>query len=323
MPGLWFDRLTKTEAELSVSFDFALPVETTGWRFEGRCETRLVWDCDPAQDGVLDLYGKAKQAQWDAATRIVWEQDLDPENPALLADEATALFGSAVWRRMTPAERARLRHHQQAYTLSQFMHGEQGALIAAGRIVQAAPDLNAKMFAATQAMDEARHVEIYRRLLHEKLQLWYPITPGLRALIEGGLRDARWDMTYLTTQVLIEGLALAALQRLRETMRHPLAASINAMILQDESRHVAFGRAALRAYYRGLSTAERAERAAFVDEALDAMRERLDQREMFERLGLPVAECIRIVHASRSMRAFRARLAAWVRAAAADIGLSS
>jgi hypothetical protein len=297
-------------------------VETTEWRFEGRSETRLVWDCDPSRDGALDLYDKGKQAQWDAASRLAWEQDLDPENPTLLDDGATTLFGSAVWRRMTARERTRLRHHQQAYMLSQFMHGEQGALIASARIVQAAPDLNAKFFAATQAMDEARHVEIYRRMLHEKLELWYPITPGLRSLIEGGLADARWDMTYLATQVLIEGLALAALQRLRETMRHPLAASVNALIMQDESRHVAFGRVALRSYYRELSDAERRERSAFVAEALHVMRTRLDQREMFERLGLPVAECVRIVQASRAMRTFRSRLAAWVQTAAADIGLA-
>ena len=49
----------------------------------------------------------------------------------------------------------------------QFKHGEQGALIAIAKIVQTVPDLDAKFYAATRVMEEARHVEAYSRLLHE------------------------------------------------------------------------------------------------------------------------------------------------------------
>ena len=83
-----------------------------------------------------------------------------------------------MWNRMTEKEKVEVRHHLQAHSISQFMHGEQGALIATAKIVQTVPDLDAKFYAATQVMDEARHVEAYSRLLHEKFKLAYPITPG-------------------------------------------------------------------------------------------------------------------------------------------------
>src|SRR5439155_363605 len=182
---------------------------------------------------LLSLYDKGKKQQWDAATRIDWSQDLDPENPQEIDDRLIPIFGSALWDKLTDKEKVHLRHHQQAQTVSQFMHGEQGALMAAARIVQTAPDLDAKFYAATQVMDEARHVEAYARLLNEKLGIAYPITPGLKSLLETVLTDRRWDMTYLGMQILIEGLALAAFQRIRDFARNRLAASVNAYVMQD------------------------------------------------------------------------------------------
>src|SRR6266576_1656490 len=225
------------------------------------------------------------------------------------------------WKRMTEAEHRQVRHHLQASQISQFMHGEQGALIATSKIVQTVPDLDSKFYAATQVMDEARHVEAYSRLLHEKFELAYPITPGLKALLEDGLTDSRWDMTYLTMQILIEGLALAAFQRIRDQAQNPLAAAVNAYVMQDEARHVAFGRLALRDYYPQLTDAERNEREEFVVDACWHMRDRFRGREVWERLGLPVDECIEILDHSETMQLFRSRLFTRIVPTVKDIGL--
>jgi hypothetical protein len=170
-------------------------------------------------------------------------------------------------------------------------------------------------------MDEARHVEAYSRLLHEKFELAYPISPGLKALLENGLSDNRWDMTYLTMQILIEGLALAAFQRLRDFAGNPLAAAVNAYVMQDEARHVAFGRLALRDYYPELSDAERDEREGFVVEACYHMRDRFNQWEVWERLGLPAQECVEVMMASDGMKQFRTRLFSRIVPTVKDIGL--
>jgi hypothetical protein len=201
------------------------------------------------------------------------------------------------------------------------MHGEQGALLCAAKIVQQVPSMDAKFYAATQVMDEARHVEVYARLLHQKFELAYPITPTLKTLLDQVLSDARWDMTYLGMQVLIEGLALAAFASIRDHARNPLAAAVNAYVMEDEARHVAFGRIALRDYYPQLSDAERDEREEFAVEACYLMRDRFLSIEVWETLGLPVEACVKLVHGSERMRLFRTRLFTRIVPTIKDIGL--
>jgi len=306
---------------MSTRFRYTIPVERTGWTVEARTETQFAWEYEDGRDKLLTLYDKGKKQQWDAAERIDWSIDLDPDNPMGLDDRSVQIHGSPVWERLTDQEKGKVRHHLQAQTLSQFMHGEQGALIATAKIVQTVPDIESKFYASTQVMDEARHVEAYARLLHEKLDLVYPITPGLKALLENTLTDRRWDMTYLGMQILIEGLALAAFQRIRDTASNPLAAAVNAYVMQDEARHVAFGRLALRDYYPQLSDAERDEREEFVVEACYHMRDRFNQREVWGNLGLPVEECVRITLESDQMRQFRTRLFTRIVPTVKDIGL--
>jgi hypothetical protein len=269
----------------------------------------------------MTLYEKGKNLQWNTSTRIDWSQDLDPENPQELPDESVSIFGSDVWRRLTKQEKATVRRHQQAWQLSQFLHGEQGALICTAKIVQQVPSVDAKYYAATQVMDEARHVETYARLLHEKFELAYPITPTLKRLLGDVLSDSRWDMTYLGMQVLVEGLALAAFASIRDQAKNPLARAVNAYVMQDEARHVAFGRLALRDYYPQLTQAERDEREEFVVEACYLMRDRFLAEEVWETIGLPAAECIAYVDASPEMRAFRSRLFTRIVPTIKDIGL--
>src|SRR5438552_8284703 len=293
---------------MSTSYRYALPVEQTEWKFDGHTDVAFTWEYDENRAGLLQLSSKGKQQQWDAADRIDWSQDLDPENPMQMDDRVIQIHGSDIWNRMTEQERRQVRHHLQASQISQFMHGEQGALIATAKIVQTVPELDAKFYAATQVMDEARHVEAYSRLLHDKFELAYPITPGLKALLEDGLTDSRWDMTYLTMQILIEGLALAAFQRIRDQAQNPLAAAVNAYVMQDEARHVAFGRLALRDFYPQLTDAERKEREDFVVTACWHMPDRCNQREVWQRLGLPIEQCIEITDNSESMEMFRSRL---------------
>ncbi len=247
---------------------YSLPVEVTDWKFDGATEIHFNWEYDDGSASLLELYEKGKKQQWDASTRLDWKLELNPDNPMELKDEAISIYDTDYWRKMTDKERSWLRRELQANSISQFMHGEQGALIATAKIVGTVPDMNAKFYAATQVMDEARHVEAYKRLLHEKFKLAYPINKALKTLLEQTLSDRRWDMTYLGMQVLIEGLALAAFQSIRDKAGSTLAGAVNAYVMQDEARHVSFGRLALRDYYPHLSEAERDEREEFGCQAL-------------------------------------------------------
>jgi hypothetical protein len=231
------------------------------------------------------------------------------------------LYGSDIWEKMGEADRATVRLHTTAWQFSQFLHGEQGALICAAKVVQTVPDIDSKFYAATQVIDEARHVETYSRYLHEKLDLAYPINPHLKALLNDVVGDARWDFTYLGMQVIIEGLALAAFGLIRDVVGEPLARAVNAYVMEDESRHVAFGRLALRAFYPELSERERAEREEFCVEACYLMRDRFLAEEVWANLDLPVDECLDYVRNSEAMTQFRSLLFTRIAPTLKDIGL--
>lgn len=306
---------------MATTFEYTLPVEQTQWRIDGGASTVLSWDYGAERESLLALYDKGKRQQWNAAERIDWNQDLDPENPIGMPDVFLGIFGSDVWHRLTARERTNLRRHDQAFLISQFLHGEQGALVCSAKLVQQVPQIDAKLYAATQAMDEARHVEAYSRLLREKFELAYPITKPLQSLLENVASDSRWDFTYLGMQVLIEGLALASFQRLRQRATNPLAAAVTAYVMQDEARHVAFGRIALRDYYGNLSESERDEREEFVVEACHAMRDRFLAPELWETLGLPVDECVAFIANAPATRFVEARLFSRIVPTIRDIGL--
>jgi P-aminobenzoate N-oxygenase AurF len=300
---------------------YTIPTSELEWNLKQDYTTSFQWEYQDGRESLLNLYEKGKRKQWNASDRIDWSQELDPENPEQMPDESMPIFGSPVFKRMTEKEKVEARTHFQAWQLSQFLHGEQGALICTAKIVQQVPDMDAKFYGATQVVDEARHVEAYSRLLHEKFELAYPITPTLRNLLQDVLNDSRWDMTYLGMQVLIEGLALAAFASIRDNAQNPLAASVNAYVMQDEARHVAFGRLSLRDYYPQLTQAERDEREEFAVEACYAMRDRFQAEEVWERIGLPVDECAKYMNESGFMQEYRSNLFTRIVPMMKDIGL--
>jgi len=300
---------------------YTLPIEETGWHVPSGGTTAFSWDYDEGRDRLLTLYEKGKKRQWNAAERIDWSQPVDIDDPLGTPDEAIAIYGSPTWERLGPRERAQVRHHSAAWQFSQFLHGEQGALICASKIVQTVPDLDSKFYAATQVMDEARHVEAYSRYLREKLELAYPINPHLKALLNDVISDGRWDMTYLGMQVLIEGLALAAFGVIRDMATNPLGRAVNAYVMQDEARHVAFGRLALRDLYPQLTQAERDEREEFCVEACYLMRDRFTGEEIWRTLDFDADECIEYVERSDTFRQFRGMLFSRIVPTLRDIGL--
>ncbi len=300
---------------------YTAPVGSLEWTVPQSYDATFRWEYDDGRERLLSLYEKGKRQQWNASDRIDWSQELDPENPSGLPDEMISIFGSDVWHRMNARERTGLRRHLQAWQLSQFLHGEQGALVCTAKIVQQVPNIDAKFYAATQVVDEARHVEAYSRLLHEKFDLVYPINPHLKSLLDDTLRDSRWDFTYLGMQVLIEGLALAAFGLIRDLAKSPLARSVTAYVMQDEARHVAFGRLALRDYYPQLTDRERDEREEFVVEGCYLMRDRFLGDEVWETLGLPLEECKAWVDRSELMQVYRSSLFSRIVPTIKDIGL--
>jgi len=300
---------------------YATPVERETWDVPTAGATRFNWDYDSGRGRLLDLYQRGKDKQWDATKRIDWDLPVNPFNVMEVGDEFCPIYGSPQWDKMSQQERDELSHHLSAWLFSQFLHGEQGALTVAARIVESVPDIDSKFYAATQTMDEARHVELYSRFLREKIGLYYPINDDLAKLLADALNDSRWDLPYLGMQVLIEGLALAAFGVHRDMAQNALVKQLLAYVMQDEARHVAFGRLALRDYYAELTEAERADREEFVVEGCYLMRNRFRGREVWERMGFDVAECLAFTEHSPVQQAFRTLLFSRIVPCVKDIGL--
>ncbi|MEV5572537.1 ferritin-like domain-containing protein [Spirillospora sp. NPDC052269] len=302
---------------------YTTPVEPSIAKVPLTGDTRFTWEYDDGRDKLLALYQKGKDRQWDSTTRIDWDLEVDPHNVLGVPDQSLAIYGTRHWDRMDDDERGELRRHASSWQFSQFMHGEQGAMLTAARIVETVPDLDSKFYSATQTMDEARHVEIFSRFLQEKIGLVYPINTKLQDLLTETLGDSRWDMPYLGMQVLIEGLALAAFGVMRDVTTQPLPKQVLTYVMQDEARHVAFGRLALRDHYKQLSAPELKEREEFVIEGCHLMRDRIRGREIWTNFGVPVAEVDEMLDQSPYTRMFQALLFSRIVPCVKDIGLWS
>ena len=306
---------------MSTYDNYATPVARGTWDVPAAGAARFTWEYGGGRGRLLDLYQRGKDKQWDATKRIDWELPVDPSNVMGISEEFSPIYGSRQWEILSPAERDELGTHLSSWLFSQFLHGEQGALTVAARIVESVPDMDSKFYAATQTMDEARHVELYQRFIRDKIGLYYPINADLAKLLADALADSRWDMPYLGMQVLIEGLALAAFGVHRDLTANPLVKQVLAYVMQDEARHVAFGRLALRDYYGELTYAERADREEFVVEGCYLMRDRFRGREVWERMGFDVEECLEFTEHSPVQQAFRALLFSRIVPCVKDIGL--
>ncbi|URM89627.1 ferritin-like domain-containing protein [Streptomyces sp. MRC013] len=294
---------------------------SAGWEVPASGAARFSWEYDEGRDRLLALCRKGKDKQWDGARRIDWDPEADPYDPLGIPDEAMTVHGTRHWAKTSEKDRGGLRRHYASWQFRQFRHGEQGAMVCAARIIEAVPDTDATFYSATRAMDEARHAGVYGRFLHERIGTLYPINDHLRSLRGDTLRDSRWDMPYLGVQVLIKGLALAAFGVIRDTTDKPLPKQILTCVVQDEARHVAFGRMALRDHYRRLTDAEPREREEFVIEGCHLTRDRLRGVEVLEDFGIPRREAEEMSERSESLRLFRKLLFGRIVPCVRDIGL--
>ncbi|MBI5542966.1 MAG: ferritin-like domain-containing protein [Deltaproteobacteria bacterium] len=246
---------------------------------------RFVWDYAREMPELATLYAAGKQSQWDGATALDWDTVVDPhdERHELILDDILPLKTLPGYRAMTKREQQLQRHALLAWILSQFLHGEQGALLAACQVTEAVGWTEAKLFGSTQVMDEGRHVEVFHRYLTEKLRKTYPVNDNLYVIMDALLGDARWDIKFLGMQILIEGLALGSFGTIRAFTREPLLQELLRRVITDEARHVHFGVLALRDWYgRVLSEKERREREDWAFEVVLLMRNRFLAHEYYE-----------------------------------------
>lgn len=234
---------------------------------------------------LADLYGRAKRGQWDG-DELPWHTDVDLENrerPLFPDGFIDWKAGRELGIRLNEREQRRLVNDLGAWSLAQFLHGEQGALYAAAQVTEAVRVMDGKFYGATQVMDEARHVEVFSRYLDQKVGKLYEVNDNLFTIIDALMTDSRWDMKFLGMQIMIEGLALGAFGTLHTLTKEPLLKELLARVIQDEARHVHFGVVALREHFtKELDERERREREDWAFEIAMLMKNRFLAHEVYD-----------------------------------------
>ena len=265
--------------------------------------TRIfTWNYDRDRAQLVTLYNKAMASQWSSVTELDWSTPVDPEElidhegPVMQLMRATAKVKGSPLASWGDKEFNALGVEMLKAQLSQFMHGEQGAMLTAAKIVETVPWIDAKYYAATQTMDEARHTEVFAKYLHTKLGEAYPMSPFLEQQITALMEDGRWDIAYLGMQIVIESLALAAFGDMLRRTQEPLLRKLLRYVLSDEARHVAFGVLSLSEFYKQLSAAELKERQDFLLENTMRARSRSTTPEVWDRLGVSLEALLPSLH---------------------------
>jgi hypothetical protein len=289
----------------------------TGLDVGADVDTHFTWEYDQTRTALTKLYEKGKTSQWNATTDVDWTPEVnfgeaDPD----VTDETRQMLDQFMgfnspdspFANFNDDERVRLGWEFQTWMVSQFQHGEQGALVATARLVETVPDIDSKYYAANQVADEARHVEAYSRYLNEKLGHHYEISQPLEALLVDIMTEKRWDITYLGMQIMVEGLALAAFGLGNVLFRDDIIKQITDLVMRDEARHVAFGVLALQEFYPQLTSAELAEREEFLLDATELMYQRFLLEQVWERVGIDVEAGKRYASSNPLMIIFRQML---------------
>jgi P-aminobenzoate N-oxygenase AurF len=273
------------------------------------------WDYQLQDSRINKLYELGKQLNWNAGVDIDWAQTPDFQDRPPVSDEqrrtveenrANSLFkGFAPYEAMNTDQVIQWMRHQHSWAISQFLHGEQGALLVASQLVSCAPSFSAKLYAASQTFDEARHVEVFNRYLQRKVGFSYPVSRSLKLLLDKILTDPRWDLKFIGMQIIIEGLALAAFNTMKQGTQDPVLRDIVHLVIRDEARHVTFGVNYLEEYVKTLTDEEREERAAFAFEACVVMRSRLIATDVYKQFGWPVEAATAIATGGEHRQKFR------------------
>ena len=246
------------------------------------------WDYTVQDNRIKKLYELGKKLNWNVEIDVDWSPPFTPMTQGFFDFQDNQWKNHTGYKELSKDLKEEFHHDLNAWSVSQFLHGEQGALLVASQLASCAPTFNAKLYAASQTFDEARHVEAFNKYIQTRLKRSWPIGRSLKGLLDKILTDPRWDLKFIGMQVVIEGLALAAFQASRETTTDPVYKEMIGLIIRDEARHVTFGINYLKDFVQTLSEEEQIDRANFALEACTVSRNRLKPTAVWEKYGFDV-----------------------------------
>ena len=211
------------------------------------------WSYDSEIDELRRLYEKGKSGQWNAQTDLDWEIPFTPDEWMINRDGSMMASICQLMGKDEATQKAAA-FDEIGYNLSQLLDGEQAALQLCGQLTNICTEIDQKYYAASQVIDEARHIEVFAKFLSEKVGTIYPIGGGLKTLLEILLQAPDMQKKVLGMQTLFEGMAVGVMDMMRQESRNPLLTTMLHRVAQDEARHAAFGILNMRRIVRDAST---------------------------------------------------------------------
>ena len=183
---------------------------------------------------------------WDPNDKrfIDFDQPFDMENEYIVDPRifCIELKIPSVAERLTEKQKIKLNNESFRWTLSQILHGEQGALSLSASLCHILKDPGAQEYAANQTREEARHVTGFSNYIKLRWGTQYPAGPTLGRLLEQVVSS---DVVYkkiVGMQMLIEGLAMGAFGMAHQDTNDPLLKTLLKYTMSDESFHHKFGK---------------------------------------------------------------------------------
>lgn len=211
------------------------------------------WSYDSEFEELRRLYEKGKGGQWNAQTDLDWETPFTPDEWTINR-EGSMMASICQMMGKDEATQKAAAFDEIGYNLSQLLHGEQAALQLCGQLTNVCTEIDQKLYAASQVIDEARHIEVFAKFLTEKIGTIYPIGGGLKTLLEILLQTQGMEKKVLGMQTLFEGMAVGVMDMMRQESRNTLLTTMLHRVAQDEARHAAFGVLNMRRIVRDAST---------------------------------------------------------------------
>ncbi len=258
------------------------------------------------------LYEVAKRKAWNPQTDITWTP-IDDTKP-LLRDEYWGAAQMGLTDCLSLSEREVLARRETGWVLSQLLHGEQGSLLICAQLVNMRPDMDGKLFLASQVMDEARHIEVFRRYL-DRMEV-FPVDLNVKFIIDSILGTPNWHKKAIGMLVLVEGYAMGAFSYAKRVNTDPCLNQVLDLVMQDEGRHVGFGIDSIAEEVSHVDEAERHEledyafslcRTLFLGRERGGFRSQIDLywQSGGERMGLNRADFDHAAVTNRAMNEFQ------------------
>ncbi len=181
---------------------------------------------------------------WDPGdpAYVDFDGHFELEADTLMPREFFPEFNCEVAERLDEGQRIQLANELTRFSLSQILHGEQGALSLSASLCQILWDPGAQEYAANQVREEARHVNAFSRYIAVRWGAPLPVGQSLEDFMTGIVLAPEVYKKLVGMQMIIEGFAMGAFATMHSKTHDPLLRRVIQLVMTDEAFHHRFGR---------------------------------------------------------------------------------